>query len=33
MKDIPCELPGILTLVHVNQNFPDEGPLHFSRSG
>ena len=31
-KDIPCEIPGIYTLVHGNQNFPDEGPLYFGRS-
>ena len=30
---IPCEILGICTLVHVNQNLPDEGPFYFSRSG
>ena len=32
-KDITCELTGICTLVHVNNNFSDEWPFHFSRSG
>ena len=32
-KDFPYELLGICTLVHVNNNFPDEGPLNFSISG
>ena len=31
-KDIPCKLLRIFTLVHVNNNFSDEGPFHFSRS-
>ena len=33
MKDIPCELPGIYTLVYFNMDFTYEGPLHFIRSG
>ena len=32
-KDIPCEITGICTLVHINNNLPDKGPLHFSTSG
>ena len=32
-KDILCEIPGICTLVHVNQDFPDERPLNFSILG
>ena len=32
-KDILCQLTGIFTLVHVNHDFPDEGPLHLSRPG
>ena len=32
-KEIPCNLLGIWTLVHVNHNFSYEGSLHFSRSG
>ena len=32
-KDIPCKLLGICTFIHVNHNFLDEGPFHFSRSG
>ena len=27
-KDIPCEIPGICTLVHVNNNLLDEEPFH-----
>ena len=32
-KDIPCELHGIFTFVHVNKYFPGEGTFYFSRSG
>ena len=32
-KEIPCELPGMCTLVYVNNNFIDKGPLRFSISG
>ena len=31
-EKITRELPGICTLVYVNQDFPDEGPLYFSGS-
>ena len=33
LADIPCELLGIFTLVHVNKNFPDERSFHFCGSG
>ena len=29
-KEIPFKLPGMCTLVRVNQDFPDERPFHFS---
>ena len=32
-EKIPCEILGICTLVHVNQNFSDEGSFHFCGSG
>ena len=32
-QDIPCELLGIFTLVHVNKTFSDEGSLFFYISG
>ena len=32
-KEVPCEPLGVCTLVHFNQNFSDEGPFYFSRSG
>ena len=32
-KDIPCDIPGICTLVYINQDLRDEVPLHFSISG
>ena len=32
-KNIPCELIGICTLVHVNHNFSDEGSFHLCGSG
>ena len=32
-KYIPCEIPGIFTLVYVDKYFLDEGSFHFSRSG
>ena len=32
-EEIPCELLGICTLVHVNNNLSIEGPFHFYGSG
>ena len=32
-RDITCELPGICTLMYVNQDLTDEGPFHLSISG
>ena len=32
-KEIPCELLGICTLVHVNKDFSIEGQFHFCGSG
>ena len=31
-KDSTCKILRICTLVHVNQNFSDKVPFHFSRS-
>ena len=31
-KDIPCDIPGICTLVYVNQYITDKRPFHFIRS-